>query len=189
VKVREKYPTARRFYTAHVDVGAPQWDELTDRLQGNWIARWTDELENEVTEPEAPACGECGHADGDHYAGCHELVRKQFEDKHEPFAGGGVREAVGDRARFELLLPLGVPYSEQLLTRCAVHMAKGAQKYASRNWEAFSDEDALERCQSSALRHIHQWMTGVDDGEDHAAAVVFNLMAAEHVKAKLEGRY
>lgn len=104
---------------------------------------------------------------------------------HVPFEGGGVREAVGDRARFELLVPLDVPYEHQLLTRLAVHMAKGAEKYADRNWESFSDPAALERCKSSALRHIFQWATGTDDGEDHAAAVIFNLMAAEHVARKL----
>lgn len=104
---------------------------------------------------------------------------------HVPFDGGGMREPVGDRPRFELLWPKGVPFDEQFLTRCAVHMAKGAHKYASRNWEDFSDTEALERCESSAHRHLMQWLTGVDDGEDHAAAVMFNLMAAEHVRTKL----
>lgn len=103
----------------------------------------------------------------------------------KPFAGGGVREDHGDRARFELLWPEGVPFEEQLLTRCAVHMAKGARKYSSRNWESFSDAEALERCQSAALRHIYQWLARLDDGEDHAAAVVFNLLAAENIRRKL----
>lgn len=107
------------------------------------------------------------------------------DTNHVPFDGGGMREPVGDRPRFELLWPKGVPFDEQFLTRCAVHMAKGAHKYASRNWEDFSDTEALERCESSAHRHLMQWLTGVDDGEDHAAAIVFNLMAAEHVRAKL----
>lgn len=102
------------------------------------------------------------------------------------FAGGGMREAVGDRARFELLVPRGVPFEEQFLTKFAVHMAKGAAKYADRNWEQFSDDEALQRAKSSAFRHFMQWLTGTNDGEDHASAVVFNLMAAEHVAAKLE---
>lgn len=111
-------------------------------------------------------------------------------DDQEPemssFAGGGMREAVGDRARFELLVPRGVPFEEQFLTKFAVHMAKGAAKYADRNWEQFSDDEALQRAKSSAFRHFMQWLTGTNDGEDHASAVVFNLMAAEHVAAKLE---
>lgn len=105
---------------------------------------------------------------------------------HEPFAGGGMREPQGDRARFELLLPRGVPFEEQLLTRFAQHMARGAQKYEDRNWEQFSDAEALERAKSSALRHMMQWVTSVDDGEDHAAAILFNVMAAEHVTRKLK---
>lgn len=103
---------------------------------------------------------------------------------HVPFEGGGMREANGDRPRFELLFPLDVPYEQQMLTRFAVHMAKGAKKYADRNWENFSDHDALEHCKASALRHIVQWLCGTDDGEDHAAAVMFNLMAAENITGK-----
>lgn len=104
---------------------------------------------------------------------------------HPPFAGGGVREDQSGRPRFELLVPLGVPFEEQLLTRCAVHMGKGATKYADRNWESFSDDDALERAKAGAMRHFFQWLTEVDDGEDHAAALVFGVMAVEHVRAKL----
>lgn len=103
---------------------------------------------------------------------------------HVPFDGGGEREDQSGRPRFELLVPLGVPFEDQLLTRCARHMALGARKYASRNWESFSDEAALERSKAGAMRHMFQWLTGMDD-EDHAAAVVFNVMAAEHVRAKL----
>ena len=104
---------------------------------------------------------------------------------HKPFDGGGVREDQSGRPRFELLVPLDVPFEDQLLTRCAVHMSKGASKYADRNWESFSDEPALERAKAAAFRHFMQWITGTDDGEDHAAAVVFNVMAAEHVRAKI----
>lgn len=101
------------------------------------------------------------------------------------FEGGGMREPQDGKPRFDLLFPEGVPYDEQFLTRFAVHMAKGAAKYEDRNWEKFSDKEALERAKASALRHIMQWLSGETD-EDHAAAVVFNLMAAEHVKRKLE---
>lgn len=112
---------------------------------------------------------------------------KQLNPQHEQFPGGGMREPQGDRPRFELLYPKDVPFDEQLLTRCAVHMAKGAEKYADRNWEKFSDPASLERAKSSAMRHLVQWMTG-DTDEDHAAAVVFNLMAAELIKGKIAKR-
>lgn len=133
------------------------------------------------------------------------------------YAGGGVREDKQGAPRFELLFPLGVPYAEQLLTRCAVHMAKGAQKYTTygecicgdspefknpqrhwsrcpsltavrsgdRNWESFADEAALERAKAGAMRHMIQWLTEEDDGEDHAAALLFNVMVVEHVKRKI----
>jgi hypothetical protein len=35
------------------------------------------------------------------------------------------------------------------------------------------------------MRHFFQWLTEADDGEDHAAALVFGVMAVEHVRAKL----
>lgn len=108
-----------------------------------------------------------------------------YQMEHEEFAGGGMREAVGDRPRFELLWPKDVPYDEQLLTRFARHMARGAIKYQDRNWESFSDQAALDRAESSLLRHVYQWLAG-DTAEDHAAAILFNVMAAEHVKRKLE---
>lgn len=103
------------------------------------------------------------------------------------FEGGGRREAAGNRPRFELLVPEGVPYDQQILTRFAQHMANGAEKYEARNWEKFSDQEALDRAKSSAFRHFMQWLSGDSPEEDHAVAVMFNIMAAEHVKGKLNG--
>lgn len=110
----------------------------------------------------------------------------KIPEGHPEFEGGGVREAQGDRPRFELLVPNDVPFEDQILTRFAVHMAKGAEKYAARNWEKFSDAEAFERAKSSAFRHLIQWMTGVEDGEDHAAAVMFNVMCGEHILRKAD---
>lgn len=53
-----------------------------------------------------------------------------------------------------------------------------------RNWELFNNQEALDRAKSSALRHMIQWINGETD-EDHAAAVYFNIMAAEYVKYQL----
>lgn len=103
------------------------------------------------------------------------------------FIGGGQREQQEGRPRFDLLLPLAVPFGEQFLTRCAKHL--GESKYPERNWEEFKDQAALNRCKASAARHFVQWMTGADDGEDHAAAVFFNLMAAEFVSGRMKGHY
>ena len=100
------------------------------------------------------------------------------------YASGMVRDTEEGKARFDLLLPKGIDYRDQMLTRFAELMARGAAKYNARNWELARGEEELERYHSSALRHLVQWATGETD-EDHAAAVMFNLMAAETVKAKM----
>ena len=100
------------------------------------------------------------------------------------FPTGMMRDTQEGKARFDLCLPLNVPYEEQMLTRFANHMAAGAQKYAARNWEHASTQEELERYQASALRHMHQWLAG-DTAEDHAAAVYFNIMGAEYVRYQM----
>lgn len=100
------------------------------------------------------------------------------------YDSGMVRDTEEGKARFGLLFPKGVPYPEQMLTRFAELMARGARKYTERNWERAKGEEELERYRSSALRHLIQWVTGEDD-EDHAAAVMFNLLAGETVKFKI----
>jgi len=112
-------------------------------------------------------------------------VRPKFETKDSgeraEYDSGMVRDSVAGKAKFELLLPLGVPYSEQFLVRVAELLARGAEKYDDRNWERAQGEEELERFKSSALRHLMQWAAGEVD-EDHAAAVVFNLLAYETTK-------
>lgn len=112
-----------------------------------------------------------------------EHVTKDSGERNE-FASGMQREPDAGRPRFDLLVPLNVPYEEQLLTRCAALMERGARKYASRNWERANSAEELERMQASAFRHFVQWMAGETD-EDHAAAVVFNLLAAESTKYQM----
>ena len=74
--------------------------------------------------------------------------------------------------------------SPDLTFCCAELMARGAEKYDARNWEKFQTQEALDRAKSSAMRHFMQWMTNEAD-EDHAAAVYFNIMAAEYIKRKM----
>lgn len=109
----------------------------------------------------------------------------QDSGKRQQFDSGGQRDTQEGKARFDLLLPKGVPYEEQLLTRWANLMERGRRKYKERNWELFNSEEELERAKSSALRHLLQWIHDVED-EDHAAAVMFNLLAAENIKRKLK---
>lgn len=102
------------------------------------------------------------------------------------YDSGMVRDTQEAKARFELLLPLGVPYADQFLVRVAELMARGAEKYESRNWEKATGDEEMERFKSSALRHLFQWAAGETD-EDHAAAVVFNLLGYETTKVKRGG--
>lgn len=99
------------------------------------------------------------------------------------FESGMQRDTESGKARFDLMLPEGVPYEEQLLTRFAMLLSRGAEKYDARNWEKATGAEEVARARSSAFRHFMQWLTGETD-EDHAAAVIFNLMVVETVKAK-----
>lgn len=108
----------------------------------------------------------------------------QDSGQRTEYTDGMVRE-VSDKPAFHLLLPKGIPYNEQMLTRFATLLQKGAKKYSPRNWELGVGEVELERAKESAHRHMMQYLCGEED-EDHAAAVFFNLMQAEYIKYKLK---
>ena len=97
------------------------------------------------------------------------------------FDSGMKRDIEDDKPAFHLIIPKGVPYKEQMLTRWAGLMQRGKVKYGPRNWELAKSDEELERFKASALRHMIQWLNGEDD-EDHASAVFFNVQAAEYVK-------
>jgi hypothetical protein len=83
---------------------------------------------------------------------------------------GGMREpAPIEKGAYELLPP-------GPLHRLAVHYAKGARKYADRNWEKGIETG---RIMQSMLRHAFQYLAGKRD-EDHLAAVVWNCFALMH---------
>jgi hypothetical protein len=98
--------------------------------------------------------------------------------KRQEYASGMVRDTQEDKPDYTLI-------DRVFLLRLAVHLVKGAKKYGRRNWQLAESAEELERFQSSALRHMMQWLDGQAD-EDHMAACAFNLMAAEYVKAKME---
>lgn len=64
------------------------------------------------------------------------------------------------------------------LVRWADHMEKGAQKYGRDNWTQARGPVAVGRFVRSLCRHVAQYVTG-DRTEDHAAAICFNVWAAE----------
>lgn len=97
--------------------------------------------------------------------------------KREEFAGGMVRDTADGKTNY-LLTRDGPMYK-----RWAVHLTKGANKYAARNWMLAEGASELERAKESATRHFDQWLRGETD-EDHAAAIFFNINEVEYIKWK-----
>jgi hypothetical protein len=83
--------------------------------------------------------------------------------KRQKFSTGMQRDVQEDKPRFDLILPSYIPYKEQLLTRWANLMNRGAQKYDDRNWEKAETEEELNRFKASAFRHFMQWFKGESD--------------------------
>jgi hypothetical protein len=105
--------------------------------------------------------------------------------KRSEYTTGMVRDTNEGKARFDLIHPLGIPYKEQILTRFAELMGRGAIKYSARNWEKAMTQEELDRFRESAWRHMEQWANGETD-EDHAVAVFFNIMAYEATVYKIK---
>lgn len=103
----------------------------------------------------------------------------------EEYDSGMRRDTQQGKPRFDLLVPLNMAYEDQMLTRWAALMSRGAEKYGDRNWEKGNGPEELKRARASAFRHLMQWLTGEED-EDHAAAVFFNISAAEYFKLQME---
>lgn len=101
------------------------------------------------------------------------------------FESGMQRDTEKGKPRFDLMLAEGVPYEEQMITRFAALLGRGAEKYDDRNWEKADSEAEMARMKSSAFRHFMQWMSGETD-EDHAAGTMFNILAFETTKYKVE---
>lgn len=100
------------------------------------------------------------------------------------FDSGMQRDLEDGKPRFDLMIPLEVPFDDQMITRLAALYGRGAVKYDARNWEQANSIAELERIKSSAFRHFMQWLTGEVD-EDHAAATMFNIIAWETTAYKM----
>lgn len=101
---------------------------------------------------------------------------------------GVVRDTEAGKPRFDLFLPEGVPFDEQLLTRVAWLYERGAAKYGDRNWEKSETEETLAHHRAAYLRHVFRFYFGVEDGEDHAAAVVWNVNAIDLTRRKIKAK-
>lgn len=69
------------------------------------------------------------------------------------------------------------------LERFARHMTANIADKGHNNWRLASTEDDRARFKQSAWRHFVAWQRG-DTDEDHASALVFNVIGAEHVSAR-----
>jgi hypothetical protein len=96
--------------------------------------------------------------------------KAQYED-------GMQRDDPTGKPKFGLMWPKGVPYEEQLIYRVAMHYMHGGQKYGDRNWETSCTEKSLDAHEEALWRHFTKFYAGVEDGEDHAAAIVWNINA------------
>ena len=104
--------------------------------------------------------------------------------KRQNYNSGMEREQQVQKPRFDLIIPINMPYEETLLYRWAMQMERGRVKYSNRNWEKANSIEELERFKAGAWRHFVQLMQG-DVDEDHFAAVCFNLNGMLYVMDKL----
>ena len=98
------------------------------------------------------------------------------------FETGMNRDVSDDKIRYDLIIPLDS--RDNMVTRWAALMTRGAIKYGARNFEKARTQGELDRFRESAMRHFFQWFLGEDD-EDHAAACYFNIQGAEYTKRRM----
>jgi hypothetical protein len=115
---------------------------------------------------------------------------KQFttkdSGKRQEYPTGMRRDLQTGKPRYELCTPKDTTIEDNMLYRWAMLMERGAIKYGVRNWELSHTEEELERFKGSAFRHLIQWLNDWDLEEDHCAAVMFNLQAAEYCKRRIK---
>lgn len=98
------------------------------------------------------------------------------EDKRA-FDTGAIRNDSKGKGRFDLL-----PF--KTLWDLAIHYEKGIEAgYSPRNWEKGIP---LSRFLDSAFRHLSQFAMGIEDGENHLIAAVWNIVGLNETKRRIE---
>lgn len=92
--------------------------------------------------------------------------------EQDRFETGARRDSQAGKPRYDLV-PLWVE------ERLAKWLTKGAERYGDYNW---AKGVPVDRCYASLRRHIAALARGQTD-EDHFAAVIFNAMVIEYVRA------
>lgn len=116
--------------------------------------------------PLGVACGRTIHA-------INIKMRKilMMEEKNRQFDTGAQRDTGEGKLRMSL-----VPQQE--LKRVMKRYLDGAEKYGENNWMKGMPLSVYYDC---AHRHLEAWWRG-EDSEDHAAAVVWNMLCAMHTE-------
>jgi len=94
-------------------------------------------------------------------------------DNNRKFDTGAQRDTGEGKLRMSLL-----PQPE--LKRVMRRYLEGAEKYGENNWMKGMPLSVYFDC---AHRHLERWWRGEDD-EDHAAAVVWNMLCAMYTERK-----
>lgn len=105
-----------------------------------------------------------------------EYVTKDTGKGREKYKSGMVRDIRVQKGRFDLLSPF-------VLIRLAKIYERGSYKYSERNWEKGCP---FSRFLDSAFRHLVQYIAGINDGEDHIGASIWNLTAIIHFQELIE---
>lgn len=102
-----------------------------------------------------------------------------MSEDHKTFESG-LKKEVSDKPRFDL-----IPH--ELLERVARRFQHGMEKYGKDNWRLGNTDEEIDIFKQSSFRHLIQWENGLDFDEDHAAALITDVMMWEwlaHHKAR-----
>lgn len=102
------------------------------------------------------------------------------QEGEEAVHSDGVRRDTDQgKTLYTLMFPKGVPMEDQLIVRVAELYTRGGAAHGLRNWENSRAEDTLEHHTEALWRHFMKFFFDVQDGEDHAAAIVWNVNAVD----------
>lgn len=95
------------------------------------------------------------------------------EENNRKFDTGAQRDTGEGKLRMSLL-------PQQELKRVMKRYLDGAEKYGENNWMQGMPLSVYFDC---AHRHLEAWWRG-EDSEDHAAAVIWNMLCAMYAETK-----
>ncbi len=100
-------------------------------------------------------------------------MSQKENDNNRKFSTGAQRDTAEGKLRMSLM-------PQQELKRVMKRYLDGVEKYGENNWMKGMPLSAYFDCMH---RHLEAWWRG-DDTEDHAAAVVWNMLCAMHAERK-----